>query len=272
MLGAMMLRCFAFLFALSTLPVSAAGFDHQPWDRVLKSSVNAIGEVDYASLKNNTALGEYVAALRAASPDTQPALFGSKSAELAYWINAYNALVTFGVVKAYPTKSVRDLGVLFAFFRRKEYVLGGRTMSLQQLENEIIRQRYREPRIHFAIVCASLSCPKLSRDAYTAENLEAQLDFQTRQYFAETRNLAVAADGKSVLLAAILDWFKEDFGGSKQTALAFARRHAPATRQKQLDTLSRPRLIFREYDWAINDPGSRARARTPEERELAQPR
>lgn len=262
----------ALFFALSMMPMHAATFDHQPWDRVLKAGVNAIGEVDYGSLKKDATLAAYLEALRTTSPETHPALFNGKRAELAYWINAYNALVTFGVVKAYPTKSVRDLGALFGFFRRKEYVLGGRTMSLQQLENEIIRKRYREPRIHFAIVCASLSCPKLSRDAYTAENLEAQLDFQTRQYFAETRNLAMGADGKSVVLAAILDWFKEDFGGTSRAVLDFVRRHAPAARQKQLDSLSKPKVSFRDYDWAINDLGSRARARTPEERELAQPR
>lgn len=261
----------ALFLVLPALLPAAAPFDHQPWDGVLKASVNPIGEVDYAALKGNKTLAAYVEALRLASPDNRKDLFPTRADELAYWINAYNALCTWGVAKAYPTKSVRELGILFAFFRRKEYVLGGRTMSLQQLENDIIRKRYSEPRIHFAIVCASLSCPKLSRDAYTAANLEAQLAFQTRQYFAETRNLAVAADGKSVLLAAILDWYKEDFGSTKPALLDYARRHAPAARQKQLDSLTRPSLTFRDYDWALNDPGSRARARTPEERELAKP-
>lgn len=259
-----------FLF-LPALLSAAASFDHQPWDGVLKASVSPIGEVDYAALKGNKTLASYVDTLRLASPDNRKDLFPTREGELAYWINAYNALCTWGVAKAYPIKSVRELGVLFGFFRRKEYVLGGRTLSLQELENEIIRKRFREPRIHFAIVCASLSCPQLSREAYTSENLETQLDFQTRRYFAETRNLDVAADGKGVLLAAILDWYREDFGAAKPALLEYVRRHAPAARQKQLDGLTKPRLIFRDYDWSLNDPGSRARARTPEERELARP-
>lgn len=231
--------------------------------------VNAVGEVDYAALKNNRDLAAYVDALRATSPENKKESFTTKSDELAYWINAYNALITWGVVKAYPTKSVRDLGLLFGFFRRRDYVLGGRTMSLQELEHEIIRKRYQEPRIHFAIVCASLSCPKLSPRAYTAANLEEQLSFQTRQYFAETRNLAI--QGNTVILAKILAWYSADFGGAKPTLLDYARRHTTEAKQRQLAALRDPRITFRDYDWAINDPGSRARAKTPEERELAKP-
>jgi len=243
----------------------AADFDHQPWHRILQSAVNEMGEVDYQALKGNAALQAYVDALKATSPRSRK--FASREAELAYWINAYNALVTWGVARAYPTKSVRDLGALYGFFRRKEYTLGGQTMSLQQLENQIIRQGYHEPRIHFAIVCASLSCPKLSRRAYTAANLEEQLEFQTRQYFAETRNLHADAARNTVTLAAILDWYKEDFGNARPALLQYALRYAPANHAAH--RLKNPRLNFRDYDWSINDPGSRARAKTAEERELA---
>jgi hypothetical protein len=259
------------LFAVCTvfvLPVSA--FDHSAWNQVLKESVNAIGEVDYSKLKANPAkLEGYVQQLAAKSPVSHPAEFAGKADQLAYYINAYNALVTHGVVKAYPTKSVRDLGALYAFFRKKDYVLGGKKLSLQDLENDIIRKQYSEPRIHFAIVCASLSCPKLSNTAYTADNLEQQLEFQTRQYFAETRNLAI--DGAVVTLAAILDWYKEDFGVSKPKLLEYAKRYAPAAKVKEIESIRSPRILFRDYDWSINDPGSRARAKTAEERELAKP-
>jgi hypothetical protein len=248
---------------------TAASFDHSAWDRVLKAGVNLIGEVDYAALKGNRDLTAYVEALRASSPDNRKDLFPSRGDELAYWINAYNALTTWGVVKAYPTKGVRDLGLLFGFFRRKEYVLGGRVVSLMELENEIIRARYKEPRIHFAIVCASLSCPKLSSEAYTAANLERQLAFQTEQFFAETRNLAVSGD--RVFLAKILDWYAADFGGTKASALEFALKHAPEPKRAAVRALKHPRIVFRDYDWSINDPGSRARAKWPEERELAKP-
>jgi hypothetical protein len=257
-----------FFFLLGTaILLQGAGFDHASWDRALKRAVNEVGEVDYAALKNDRDLLAYVAALRAASPENKKELFSAKGDELAYWINAYNALTTYGVAKAYPTKGVKELGFLFGFFRRKDYVLGGRSLSLQQLENEIIRARYAEPRIHFAIVCASLSCPKLSRDAYTATNLEKQLAFQTRQYFAETRNVAVS--GNTVTLAAILDWYKADFGGSRAALLEYAKQHTTEAKRKAMAAVASPRIVFRDYDWSINDLGSRARASTAVERELA---
>lgn len=249
--------------------LAAETFDHSIWNRVLKQAVNEIGEVDYGRLKANPAeLNEYLQRLAAASPDSKPALFPTKADELAYWINAYNALCTYGVAKAYPTKGVRELGFLFSFFRRADYTLGGKRISLHVLEQEIIRPRYREPRIHFALVCASLSCPKLSREAYTAANLEAQLDFQTRQYFRETRNLAIDPKSNRVILAKVLDWYGADFGGS---VLEFAKRYTSDEKRKQVESLRSPRIVFREYDWAINDPGSRARAKTSEERELSRP-
>jgi hypothetical protein len=259
------------------MSLSGQTFDHAPWERILQASVNELGEVDYARLKANPQpLAEYVAKLAATSPENQPALFPTREDALAYWINAYNALTTYGVARGYPVKSVKDLGFLYGFFRRDDYVLGGRKLSLMTLENEIIRKRYAEPRIHFAIVCASLSCPKLSRTAYTAANLNAQLEFQTRQYFRERRNLAVDSKANRVTLAAILDWYKEDFerftGRSAPLALLeYAKRYAGAAQQREIEGLRAPKVAFRDYDWAINDPGSRARARSAEERELAKP-
>ena len=260
-----------------TLHVGAETFDHSAWDRILKESVNERGEVDYAALKaKSQPLTSYVARLAAASPENRPDLFPTRQDELAYWINAYNALTTYGVAIKYPVTSVKDLGFLFGFFRRADYQLGGKKLSLMTLENGIIRARYAEPRIHFAIVCASLSCPKLSRTAYTAANLNEQLEFQAQQYFRETRNLAIDAKANRITLAAILDWYKGDFEKSTGTTaplalLSYARRYASPEQQKAIDALKSPRIGFRDYDWSINDPGSRQRAKTAEERELSRP-
>ena len=255
----------------------AETFDHSGWDRILHASVNQRGEVDYAAIKANPqSLAAYVARLAGASPDNHPELFPSREDELAYWINAYNALTTYGVALKYPVKSVKDVGFLFGFFRRADYQLGGKKLSLMTLENSIIRGRYAEPRIHFAIVCASLSCPKLSRSAYTAANLNAQLEFQAQQYFRETRNLAIDAKANRITLAAILDWYKADFekftGATAPLALlSYARRYASVEQQRAIDALKSPKIGFREYDWSINDPGSRQKAKSAEERELSRP-
>jgi hypothetical protein len=253
----------------------AAGFDHSGWDRVLKAAVNPIGEVEYAALKASPAeLERYVEALAAAGPTNRPGLFASRQDELAYYINAYNALTTWGVVQRYPLASVRSIGTLFSFFRTRDYTLAGLKISLHELENDIIRKRYAEPRIHFAIVCASLSCPKLAREAYTGENLFALLERQTRAAFAERRTLEVDRAANTVTLTALLDWYGRDFEPAaglrgKPALIAYAARYAPPETRRALLALQNPRILFREYDWSINDPGSRARAASLAERELA---
>ncbi len=252
-------------------------FGHSTWDRVLKSYVNNIGEVDYAALKaNRKDLDAYVQMLGESSPANRSDLFPTKAHELAYWMNAYNAFVMRGVVENYPTRSVRDLGVLYGFFRRNDYTAGGVELSLRHLENEILRKKYHEPRIHFAIVCASISCPRLSRDAFTAENFEEQLTRLARQYVNEHRNVMIGPGANEVTLSAIFDWYKKDFEDAdsfrsrKQTVLDFVRRYASGEKRRRLDGLKNPRIIYYDYDWSINDLGSRARAKSPRERELSQ--
>lgn len=264
-----------FLILAVSLAASGAGFDHSPWARVLQAGVSRIGEVDYAKLKGNADLRQYVAALAAASPANRPELFQGTADELAYYINAYNALTTAAVVERYPLASVGEsLLMRGRFFRFTKHTLGGQRISLEDLENRIIRAKYREPRIHFAIVCASLSCPKLATEVYTKDNLAELLERETRRYFAETRNLAVERD--TVYLPVLLDWYKEDFEAAtgkkgKAAALAYALRYASPEKRKAAEALAAPKVVFRDYDWAINDPGSRARAKSAPERELAKP-
>ncbi len=263
------------LVLLATIPLSAATFDHSAWDRVLKTYVNDKGEVDYAALKaNRKDLDEYIQMLGELSPANRPKSFPTKAHELAYWMNAYNAFVMRGVVDSYPTRSVRDLGALYGFFRRNDYTAGGVKMSLRHLENEILRKQYKEPRIHFGIVCASISCPRLSREAFTAESLEEQLERLARQFINERRNLTIDARANEVTLSKIFDWYKKDFengpGGRTEMVLDFVRRYASNENRKALDSLRQPRVKYYDYDWSINEPGSRAKARSPLDRELSQ--
>ena len=138
-------RAVRFLFALALLVPALRGtgsFDHSAWDRVLKAHVSAIGEVDYAAIKaNRKDLDEYIRLLGEFSPVNRPELFPSRAHELAYWMNAYNAFVTRGVVDSYPTRSVRDLGALYGFFRRKDYTAGGVKISLLQIGRASCRER-----------------------------------------------------------------------------------------------------------------------------------
>lgn len=255
------------------MSVSAAAFDHSIWDRVLKAHVNRIGEVNYTAIKAQRAdLDEYIRRLGEASPADRPELFPSRAHELAYWLNAYNAFVIRGVVDRYPTRSVLDLGPLKRFFWRKDYTAGGVKMTLLHLENEIIRKRYREPRIHFALVCASLSCPMLSRDAFTADNLESELNRLAREFVNQRRNVTIDTAANEVTLSEIFKWYREDFESPGQTLLDYIRRYASEENRRALSTLKQPKIKYYDYDWSINEPGSRARAKSPHERELAESR
>lgn len=263
------------LLGLSLFASPPTVFDHSSWDRILKAFVNDIGEVDYGRLKTNRKdLDDYALRLGESSPDNRRDLFPSRAHELAYWLNAYNAFVMKGVVEGYPTRSVRDLGLLYGFFRRKDYVAGGVKMSLLFLENDIIRRKYREPRIHFGLVCASVSCPLLPRDAFSAENLEAQLEQLARGFINQRRSVTIDAGGNEIVLSKIFDWYTEDFvpPDKPKTALVdYVRRYANPENRRILDGLKQPRVRFHDYDWSINEPGSRARAKSNLERELAQP-
>ncbi len=260
----------------------AGGFDHSPFDRVLKACVNDLGEVNYAALKKNPAeLDRYVKALATASPASQPNLFPTRDDQLAYWLNAYNAFVLNAVAAEYPLKSVRDIGFLpYSFFWRRKFVAGGQPMTLMHLEDDIIRQQFRDPRIHFALVCASISCPFLPREAFTGASLPAQLDAAARRFVNQRRNLTMDAASNAVYVSGLYNlrnYASNDFlpeiirqnPGRKVTILDYIRRYATPENLKALDTPKDPKIKFFEYDWSINDLGSRARAKLPQEREVA---
>ncbi len=256
----------ALLWVLAVAPALASGFDHSGWDKVLKSAVNPLGEVDYAALKKDSAaIDAYVERLAAISPDNGEARFPTRKHELAYWLNAYNALVIQAAAQGYPVKSVRDLGFAYGFFWRRKHTLGGRQMTLRSLENDIIRARYGDARIHFAIVCASMSCPRLDRDAFQAETLDAHLDRLTRQFVSERRNVTMEEGSNTLTLSALFDWYAKDFGDARAYVLKYAGQPA----RKAIEALGNPKVKFHDYDWSINDPGSRRKAKSPLERELA---
>jgi hypothetical protein len=248
------MRCVV-LLAFAVNVWAGAGFDHSAWDRVLKAHVNTRGEVDYRAIQRDRKdLDAYLASLRDQSPVKTPALFPTHDDALAYWINAYNAFVTSGIAVKYPVRSVRDLGFALGFFRAKDYVAGGAALSLNDIEHGIIRKQFKEPRIHFAIVCASLGCPYLAREAYSGPRLQQQLDRQAREFVNAPRNMAI--DGSQITLSKIFDWYGDDFGG--RAALApFLVRYANDANRAALLSVKNPKIRFRDYDWNINDPGSR---------------
>lgn len=223
------------------LPFSAraeVGAWQKDYDALLKKYVSG-GGVRYSAWKANApdmaALEKVIAAVAAENPSSYP-----RNEKLAFYINAYNASILSEALQKYPTKSVKD--TLFTFFTAKRITVAGEKMSFNHLEKDIIRP-LSEPRIHFALNCASRSCPPLRAEVYSAAKLDAQLDEQTRGYVNSDRG--VKANGGTAQLSKIFDWYKEDFGGDAGVS-AFLKKH----RKDKSDFKT---VSYQDYDWGLNE-------------------
>jgi hypothetical protein len=195
-------------------PRAAEPFPHEAWERVLEERVDERGFVDYRGLaKDRADLDRYVSSLRAASPASSPALFPDRDHELAYYLNAYNAWVFWGVLDRGPEiDSVWGLfGTGLSFFVGMDIELGGRETDLKELEDDVIRAEYGDPRIHAALNCASVSCPRLPREAFNGPELDAQLDAAIREFATDRQHVEVDRGGRRVRLSKIFDWYAGDF-------------------------------------------------------------
>lgn len=233
---------------------NAAVPDTRAYESVLQKYVHSDGKVNYTGLKADLAtLDAFVRQIGAVSPDSDPHLFPTREARLAYWLNAYNALVLYRFAADYPQRRNRleSLPGRGSFFFLIKHRIGGKMRTLDDIESTSIRKAFQEPRIHFALVCASASCPWLSRKPYTAENLEARLDAEAEMFFSQARNFQLDGRTREVTLPRIFDWFKGDFGGSPEKVLAFVAKYRSQD-AAQL-TSGAWRIKYFEYDWAPND-------------------
>ncbi len=242
----------ALLAAPVTLAAQAVTFDHGDFDGLLRAHVRD-GLVDYDAFARAPAFERYLDRLGTVDPASLP-----QAHALAFWINAYNAYTIALIIRHDERKSIRNINRSFGLalkgpWRERLVRVGGRSYSLDEVEHEIIRPRFREPRIHFALVCAALSCPPLRSEAYRGEALEAQLEEQTRRFLSEApgRNRVDVA-GRRVALSPIFDWYKEDFGGSAAAIGRFVARFFPPGAERALLESGQFELSFTRYDWALN--------------------
>ena len=235
-------------------PGAAAAIDHAAWDRFLAAYV-----VAGADGINRVAYGRVTAGDRAALEGYIAELAAKKISEfdrpeqLAYWINLYNALTVKLVLDHYPVESIRDIDTSPGLFAdgpwgEKLVTVEGETLSLDDIEHRIVRPIWRDPRIHYAVNCASLGCPDLRRQAFTGAGLEAMLEQAARDFIGHPRGVRVS--GERVYVSAIYDWFEEDFGGG-DGVLAHIKRYASPDLARSL--LRVYRRIEMEYDWSLND-------------------
>ena len=214
----------------------------------LSKYVTADGKVKYAALKADLgALDKYVETLKTFDADKLP----SREAKLAHWINVYNALILWSFAKDYPQEKDRLRNPLrrAAYFYRRKFRVGGLDRSLADIEDNSLRKAFKEPRIHFAIVCASTSCPYLSQKVYTAGDVMVRLEEDARRFLTAERNVKVDPAKKTVTVSEIFKWFQPDFGGSEKAVLQFLARFIKTAR------LDEPgwKLKYFDYNWSIND-------------------
>lgn len=251
-----MLRPF---LALSVIVVGIAGAAKaEPWQRYAsllerhtrETSDLAQTRVDYEALRGAPEWSAFLAELE----QVDPSGLASRAERLAFWINAYNAFAIDVVVKGNPEQSIRDLGTRFLapVWDKPAGRLAGRSYSLGQIEHEILRPMG-DPRIHGAIVCASLSCPPLARTPYRAETLEADLTRNLERWIAHPgKGVRVDREARTLQLSKIFDWFEDDFEKSGGV-VAFVARYA---RVEDRPWLAREgpnaRLRYLDYDWTLN--------------------
>ncbi|GAA5505768.1 DUF547 domain-containing protein [Novipirellula caenicola] len=228
--------------------------DHSHWNLLLRKYVDGNGMVNYKALKASgndvQMLNRYLKQLSVAGVTT-PA---SKDATLAFWINAYNALTVHGILREYPTTSIRNhTAKLWGYNLWKDLQLyvGGKPYSLEQIEHEVLR-KMDEPRIHFAIVCASMGCPRLLNEAYVADRVQQQLELNTKDFFARTQNFQYDADRGEMELSAILSWFSEDFGKNQVAALQRIAPWLPTEEARDAALQNTTTVGYLEYDWNLN--------------------
>ena len=199
--------------ALAGSPGSG-GFSHEVWTEVLEKYVDDLGLVDYTGLSaDRGGLDLYIEAIGRVSPESHPDRFPARENRLAYWINAYNALVFHGVLARGPEEESVWSGMVsgLGFFGLRKYTLGGQVLNLKTLEDDLIREPFMDPRIHAALNCASIGCPRLLRRAFEPATLDADLDAAMAEFVAADLNVAVDHEKRTVTLSKIFDWFESDF-------------------------------------------------------------
>lgn len=225
-------------------PIPPASVSHALWDALVRLHVKD-GVVDYPALARDKRFGEYVNQLNHVDPQAFP---GTQE-QLAFWINAYNALAAKGIVDGYSPTS---LWGKYRYFIGRDYSVGGASLNLYDLEHDILIPQFKEPRIHFAIVCASASCPRLQSWAYRPGELDRQLDQAAREFINDPARNRFDREKRVVHLSMIFNWFSEDFIAHSGSLIQYLKPYLnDASLVKDLE-MTPYRVEFMEYDWSVN--------------------
>ena len=238
-------------------PEPGATVDHGAWDRLLrtyvKPSADGINRVDYAAFKSggHAALKSYIVTLEAVDPATL-----DRNGQIAFLVNLYNAKTVDIVLDKYPVKSIKDIslggGLLASVtggpWKAPVVTVKGEKLSLDDIEHGILRPVFKDPRIHYAINCASLGCPNLQAEAFAPGRLDEQLDAAARAYINHPRGARVAKG--ALYVSSIYNWFKADFGGNDAGVISHLRKFASPELAAALKPIAS--IAGHDYDWTLN--------------------
>ena len=230
--------------------------DHNLFTEILKDNAHN-GLVKYKELINNENFSNYLEQLSSTNPDEL-----NKNEKLAFWINAYNAFTLKIVAENYPVESITDLhtgGKVIGFLLGKtvwdkEFIkINNKNYSLNYIEHEILR-KMDEPRIHFAIVCASISCPAIRDEAYEAAKIELQLSEETYKFLNDTSRNSFDVNEREADISQIFNWFDEDFGESDESILKFVSKYLPENINNDIQSnLDDWDVSYKSYNWDLNE-------------------
>jgi len=218
---------------------------HQQWDKLLKKYVNGSGMVNYKGFKkDNAELNAYLKTLS----DNAPQNNWSENEQKAYWINAYNAYTVSLIVSKYPVKSIKDIGGKIYKVNTpwdiKFINISGKKYDLNNIEHGILRKKYDDPRIHFALVCAAVSCPRLRNEAYTAAKLDTQLEVAGKEFLNDKSKNNIRADKAE--LSKYFSWYAGDFT-KKGSLTDFINKYS------QIKINGNTKIGSLDYNWSLND-------------------
>lgn len=228
--------------------------DHSIWQKILDKYLmtnhpSGVNRFRYSDLSetDKRVLENYLNSLQQIDPRKL-----KRAEQKAYWINLYNALTVNLIVANYPVKSIKKVGNGFFSFGPWDDDIAkitGQTLTLNEIEHKILRPIWKDPRIHYAVNCASIGCPNLSPKVYTRDNMDVLLDKGARDYINHQRGVSLQK-GK-LLVSSIYHWYKEDFGGNNQQLISHLQNYAADYLRQALDDFDGS--IDHDYNWSLND-------------------
>lgn len=247
---------------------ATATIDHSEWNTFLADNLvlhaDGVNRTAYAKVSeaDKKRLKAYLSALSAVRISEF-----SRGEQRAYWINLYNALTMDVLLDRYPVKSIRDISISPGFFTigpwgKKLVRVEGEELSLDDIEHRILRPIWKDPRIHYAVNCASLGCPNLMPSAFTRSNTEELLERGARDYINSQHGARFDSDTR-LIASSLYDWYQEDFGGDEAGVIAHLRSYARPALEAKLEGITE--VYDFEYDWALNDA---APVKKPEQRRV----